>query len=416
MEPVIKTVDDFLQLCESLRPHERAYRFRGQSNSAWPVYSSWARAFEGRTDSYCLSYHSDLIRDFHSFDSILRSIRDRSRESPSLLTDWDKVAIIQHYGCETKKKTLLTDFTTKPLIALWFAYREKKYWKEDGKVFAVSVDILDEVGLPHIDDYVLGNYLDLYTLDRSCLFPTSFQYSPRGNTRGPHKSYVSRIDKQGSSFVLGIDRIEKAGCKSVIIEAGSKKRILDELRCFFSISEKTLMDDWYTLGEAVANGEGVSTDGFTDAEYYNLAKDVDLLHRQPRAALPYYEKAIQYWHSHKEGMVKAKYDGTPYAYQAVAYYYMDAAWALCCLEDAEEEETQRAYNYARNSFDMAKYDQHRPVFAVVYAHSLLKLNKEKDAYDLCKNELDSYKNSPSAYFAGRNSNFTDELRRVVNII
>ncbi len=415
MEPVIKTVDDFLQLCESLRPHEHAYRFRGQSNSAWPVYSSWARAFKGQTDSDCLSYHSDLIRDFHSFDSLPGYVRDLSRESPSLLTDWDKVAIVQHYGCETGKKTIFIDFTIRPLIALWFACREKEHWKEDGKVFAVSVDSLDEAGLPHIDDYILGNHSDLYTLDRSCLFPTSFQYSPRGNTRGPHKSYVSRIDKQGSSFVLGIDRIEKAGCKSVIIEAGSKKRILDELRCFFSISEKALMDDWYTLGEAVANGEGVSTDGFTDAEYYNLAKDVCLLHSQPRIALPYYEKALQYWHSHREEMVKDKYDGTPYAYQAGAHYYMNAAWTIYCLKDANKEETQRACDYAHKGFDIASHDRQRPGFAVVYAHSLLKLNKEKDAYDLCKNELDFYKNSPSAYFAGRNSNFTDELRRVVKI-
>ena len=28
------------------------------------------------------------------------------------------------------------------------------------------------------------------------------------------------------------------------------------------------VDDWHALGEAVANGKEVSTDGFTDAEYY----------------------------------------------------------------------------------------------------------------------------------------------------
>ncbi len=415
MEP-IKSVDDYLQLCESLQPNEHTYRFRGQSNSAWPVCSSWARAFEDQTYSDCLSYHSDLIRDFHSFDSLPGYIRDLSRESPSLLTDWDKVAIVQHYGGETGKKTILTDFTIRPLIALWFACREKEHWKEDGKVFVVSIDILDEVGLPHIHDYILGNYSDLYTLDRSRLFPANPQYSPRDNAGHPYMGkYVSRIDKQSASFVLGIDRIEKADCKSAIIEADSKKRILDELRYFFSISEKALMDDWYALGEDVANGKVVSTDGFTDAEYSNLAKDISLLHRQPRAALPYYEKALQYWHSHREEMVKAKYDGTPYASQAGAHYYMNTAWALCCLEDADEEETQRACGYARKGFDMAQYDQQRPGFAVVYAHSLLKLDREKDAYDLCKDELDSYKSSAPTFFVGKNSTFIDELRRIVNI-
>ncbi len=420
----IKSMDDYLRSLQSLRD-EHAYRFRGQSNSAWPVCPSWARAFKGQTHSDCLSYHSDLIRDFQSFDSLPGYIRDLSRESPSLLTDWDKVAIVQHYGGETGKKTILTDFTTRPLIALWFACQEKEHWKEDGKVFAVSIDILDEAGLPHIDDYIRGNHSDLYTLDRSYLFPTSFQYSPRGNTSSPHKSYVSRIDKQASSFVLGIERVEEAKCKSVIIEASSKKRILDELRYFFSISEKALMDDWYALGEDVVNGKEVSTDGFTDAEYYSLAKDISLLHRQPRAGLPYFEEALQYWHSQRdcrEAMVKASYSDDAdrervrcYMNQAGAHSYMNAAWTIYCLEDADEEETQRACDYAHKGFDMASYDPQRPGFAVVYAHCLLKLNKGKDAYDLCKSELDCYEHSAPAFCTGKNSPSIDELRRIVNI-
>jgi len=57
----------------------------------------------------------------------------------------------------------------------------------------------------------------------------------------------------------------------------------------------------------------------------------------------------------------------------------------------------------------------RPGFAVVYAHCLRKLNKEKDAYDLCKNELDFYEHSAPAFRAGKNSPFIDELRKIVNV-
>ena len=185
------------------------------------------------------------------------------------------------------------------------------------------------------------------------------------------------------------------------------------------------MDDWYALGEAVANGKEVSTDGFTDAEYYNLAKDISLLHRQPRAGLPYFEKALQYWHSQRdrrEAMVRASYSYDAdrervrrYMNQAGAHYYMNAAWTIYCLEDAEEEETQRACSYARKGFDMASHDRQRPGFAIVYAHCLLKLNKEKDAYDLCKNELDFYEHSAPAFRAGKNSPSIDELRKIVNV-
>ena len=414
----IKSADDYLRSLQSLR-NEHAYRYRGQANSAWPVCSSWARAFKGQTDADCLSYHLDLIRDFQSFDSLPEYVRDLSRESPSPLTDWDKVAIVQHYGCETGRKTILTDFTIRPLIALWFACQEKEHWKEDGKVFAVSIDILDEVGLPHIDEYIRDNHSGLYTLDRSPLLPPSPDYNPRG------KICVSRIANQGASFVIGIERVEEAKCKSIIIEADSKEQILNELRNFFSVSEKALMDDWYALGEAVANGKEVSTDGFTDAEYYNLAKDISLLHRQPRAGLPYFEEALQYWHSQRdrrEAMVKAGYSDDAdrervccYMNQAGAHYYMNAAWTIYCLEDAEEEETQCACGYAHKGFDMASYDPQRPGFAVVYAHCLWKLNKKKDAYDLCKSELDFYEHSAPAFCTGKNSPSIDELRRIVNI-
>ena len=410
---------DYLRSLQSLQPNEHAYRFRGQSNSAWPVRSSWARTFGDQTDSDCFSYHLDLIHDFHSFDSLPGYIRDLSRESPSLLTDWDKVAIVQHYGCETEKKTILTDFTIRPLIALWFACQEKEYWQEDGKVFAVSTAILDEVGLPHIDDYIRGNHSGLYTLDRSYLFPPSPDYNPRG------KICVSRIDKQGASFVIGIERVEEAKCKSVIIEADSKEQILNELRNFFSVSEKALMDDWYTLGGAVANGKEVSTDGFTDAEYYSLAKDISLLHRQPRAGLPYFEEALQYWHSQRdcrEAMVKASYSDDAdrervrcHMNQAGAHYYMNAAWTIYGLEGADGKETWRACDYARKGFETAKYNQQRPGFAVVYAHCLWELNKKKEAYNLCKNELDCYEHSAPTFCTGKNSPSIDELRRIVNI-
>lgn len=82
--------------------------FRGHANSAWTLKPSIGRHYSG-------NWHEVAQREKRSLQEFKNRAVSFVRHRPSLDIEW--LALMQHYGCATR----LLDFTTNPLIALFFA-------------------------------------------------------------------------------------------------------------------------------------------------------------------------------------------------------------------------------------------------------------------------------------------------------
>jgi FRG domain len=127
-DSVSAVVDAIHQWRTSLDPfndHMR-YWFRGQANATWRLQAKLYRIFQTPNDETILMSERHMVQDFR-----LMSASIRGDESPAEL-----YFLQQHYGMPTR----LLDWTTNPLIALYFAcesHLENKI-EQDGKVFMLD--------------------------------------------------------------------------------------------------------------------------------------------------------------------------------------------------------------------------------------------------------------------------------------
>lgn len=121
VEAVGQLVDEAATLAAT-----RQVLFRGQDCDK-PLLPKIARA-NPSTDT------TDLER------KMLGELKRRTARSPALLgaDDWDALVVAQHYGMATR----LLDWTTNPLIALWFAASDGRE-TSDGYVFLLPIDDAD---------------------------------------------------------------------------------------------------------------------------------------------------------------------------------------------------------------------------------------------------------------------------------
>ena len=126
---------------ELLREIERIYQgddrviFRGQANRDWSLTPRISRmSLRGKFSADILTVESSLIEDFTRFAHM--HLDSSHKETPL-----DILARAQHHGIPTR----LLDWTTNPLVALWFAVRETSASQTHAVVWALPIEESDRL-------------------------------------------------------------------------------------------------------------------------------------------------------------------------------------------------------------------------------------------------------------------------------
>jgi len=109
MHETAKSVSEFVKLTLSLAETDFTL-YRGQSD-VWPLTPKLARVKQ-RAGASKTDLETALMKDFKNQSLGLLEINPP--------TEWDWLALAQHHGLATR----LLDWTTNPLVALWFAVKE----------------------------------------------------------------------------------------------------------------------------------------------------------------------------------------------------------------------------------------------------------------------------------------------------
>lgn len=212
--------------------------YRGQADGAWLLQSGAIRRL-------CATYGVDLLDDieeltylhneYHS-DRLLGPLSRMAVSSSEGLptTDIQRLTMLQHLGAATG----LLDFTEDPLVALWFACRERL--EADGKVFLI------DISNPSFRDLNRGTKHD----DSSSLFAPGHYCASFWH---PELDSISslRVIAQRSVFLLGTPLIPAGTWNEVVIPNHAKSDITAYLEQLGK-SHSALFRDVY--GHAASNG------------------------------------------------------------------------------------------------------------------------------------------------------------------
>lgn len=202
--------------------------YRGQASAEWRVDCSAARRFDMKptiepptaVPHWLLAYTADLVHGAKQQHVACPELRECRSELEIL-------AQLQHHGAATG----LIDFTTRPLVALWFACSERL--TDDGAVYV----------LPRSETRVITEG-EALTRSAPAFFYRGDQAHEQPYLWCPGRTLPGRPASQASAFVLGVVSVWPRLLWKVIINKRSKPALLEELRAKHDIAENTLFPDF----------------------------------------------------------------------------------------------------------------------------------------------------------------------------
>jgi len=205
----IKSFEDFLKVISGIEP-DKGYFFRGEKRSDWQLVPKIGRITPKPPEKKAGKIHIDLQYGSEVVDERGALARFKAAARPFLTNvpdnEWDWIALAQHHGLPTR----LLDWTTNPLVALFFAIGDKvnAYWLNQERIETPKYDgsavfYIWRVKQPGIDT-------------RNCdpfdswgyFFPThvTSRISAQGGLfsiqNDPHKTFSSRIKRYVIPFEI----------------------------------------------------------------------------------------------------------------------------------------------------------------------------------------------------------------------
>jgi len=173
------------------------YMYRGLSNAAYPLIPKIAR-----------DWHLNLELLSLTEKHMLEHFKIRALPHIQYLpkTDWEWLALAQHYGMPTR----LMDWTLNPLVALYFACRGNPN-NEGAVYFAQPSGSLD----------IEEKSLDPFSIDSNKIW------------QAPH--VTPRLSAQDGVFTVSRNPLQpfvEAVILRIIVKAKSKRRLIDTLACY----------------------------------------------------------------------------------------------------------------------------------------------------------------------------------------
>ena len=342
MREPIKSIDDFIDWIERLSGNLLFYR--GLANAAWEVSASAWRRIES----------SDNIAPSASvFQRSITQLLDNAglcgfnQDQGKTLSDLELLATLQHNGAAT----CLIDFTTNPLIALWFACQEEP--RESGKVVAMPTD-----------DIELFSTVSYQNLKKPI---EEFLYKDNKLWKWIPSPLSNRIVAQQSIFVFGEGEIQEQRYEKVTIDGSSKKEISAELEKRFGITEQHLFND--STGYALSNAHDKPYTDYTEEDYFNSGVEFQQKEDLEKARAAY-DKAIE---------IKPRFAEAYHNRGSAKHALGDPEGAIADFDKAIEINPQFAAAYSGRG--IAKYTLGDPEGAIADCDKAIEINpQDAEAY------------------------------------
>jgi hypothetical protein len=237
----VASVSEFIKLLDSNDYAFFNYIFRGHSNEQWGLIPKLFRNEYAGTN-----YHHKTVKTFELM--IMDEFKQRAYPyltdfGISSYTDYMKILYIaQHHGLPTR----LLDFSTNPLIALYFACLGKENSNKYGAVwFAIKEQFLVKQNIyEEVNKYFASGYLDDDPLqfEKPVCLETEF--------------LITRMTNQASTFLIwgnnpkSLLEYTEFQLYKIMIDHYSKERILNELEKL-DIHKASVFSGLDKLGEFV---------------------------------------------------------------------------------------------------------------------------------------------------------------------